>query len=267
MLSTSLVILGLTPTLLSNLGPTIAESSTLSSQRPLLSWLLSFGAPAVMMCRIWTYDDPYNTIASRRNSSKLLDHFAIGRTRRYRWLINIVEYVFALAAIANIIHVSLDLEFRSVSTWYCESWWFPLTWVLILGLIHAIGTISFWMTPKTVGCADEAEGLDGLASKAPRIITTQAPNLLDSDSELSGLGHVMYGTLVFSSLMFLMVEDAVPVIIRYAASAVMCRFIIQYEEYRVKLDSPGGPERQSLEAKEVSHAAEREPLANGRSTV
>jgi len=39
----------------------------------------------------------------------------------------------------------------------------------------------------------------------------------------------MFGTMIFSSLLFLRITDAVPVIFRYALSAIICRFINQYE--------------------------------------
>ena len=47
------VIMGLTPTILVSLGPSIAETSLLSAHRPLLSFLISLGAPAVYPTRVF----------------------------------------------------------------------------------------------------------------------------------------------------------------------------------------------------------------------
>jgi len=273
MLATSIVILGLMPTMLSTLGPSIAESAMLSYERPLLSWLLAFGSPSVLVSRIWTYDDPFATIErptgrSWRNSATLLDALPFRRPRRRasRIVISALELVLALAAIANTIHVSIDLGVRSVSTWNCESWYFPLSWVLIPGCIHIIGAVAFRMTPMrreqatalsntllpaTNAAKDVSLDSPGNKLRAPVVIIAQPPTpwtlVLNSVAVGFSLGHAVYGTLVFSSLLFLMVSDAVPVIFRYASSSLLCRFINQYElalmseEYEVRREP--APER------------------------
>ena len=272
MLAISIVILGLMPTMLSTLGPSIAESAMLLYERPLLLWLLAFGSPSVIVNRIWTYDDPFAMIEwptgrSWRNSTTLFDALSFRRPQRRvsRLVVSAVEHVLALAAIANTIQASIDLGVRSVSTWNCESWYLPLSWVLIPGCIHIIGALAFRMTPMrreqattplallpgTNGAKDIA--LDPLGNKLPAstIIITQPPMpwtlVLNSAAVGFSLGHAVYGTLVFSSLMFLMVSDAVLVIFRYASSSLLCRFINQYElalmseEYEVRREP--APER------------------------
>jgi hypothetical protein len=41
--------------------------------------------------------------------------------------------------------------------------------------------------------------------------------------------HILFGTLVFSSLTFIAVADAVPVAARYMGSAIVCRGILMFE--------------------------------------
>jgi hypothetical protein len=41
--------------------------------------------------------------------------------------------------------------------------------------------------------------------------------------------HIIFGTLTFSSLLFISVRDAVTVIGRYLASLLLCRAILTYE--------------------------------------
>lgn len=56
------VIMGLTPTLLASLGPSVAEASLLSTHRPLLSllsFLISLGAPVVYPMRVFDFTDPF----------------------------------------------------------------------------------------------------------------------------------------------------------------------------------------------------------------
>ena len=87
MLATSIVILGLMPTMLSTLGPSIAESA-------MLSWLLAFGSPSVIVNRIWTYDDPFATIErptgrSWRNSATRCDLYCCPSSLKRRFSINV----------------------------------------------------------------------------------------------------------------------------------------------------------------------------------
>lgn len=51
-------------------------------------------------------------------------------------------------------------------------------------------------------------------------------------NELSGFGaflHIFFGTVVFSSVMFISTIDAVKVIARYVASGLECRLVITWE--------------------------------------
>ncbi len=197
----------------------------------------------------------------RRNSARMLDFIDPKRTnlRRYRTLILVVEHALAIGAIANTISVSLDLGWRSVCSWNCDISYFPLTWVLIPGVIHGIAWLSFVLIPKRVeeitAPAAVTHVHDGSSKRTTptRIIRAEYPGaislIVSSCAVGFAVGHVMFGTLVFSSLMFLMISDAVPVIIRYAASAVTCRIINQFElalmseEYAVErvvsLSDPG----------------------------
>lgn len=49
----AIVVLGLMPTLLAYIGPSVAEISLLSAHRPLLSFLISMGAPAIWLTRVF----------------------------------------------------------------------------------------------------------------------------------------------------------------------------------------------------------------------
>lgn len=55
-------MLGLLPTLLSTIAPSIPEMALLSSYRPMLSFILSLGAPVIWPSRIFEYSDPQNAI-------------------------------------------------------------------------------------------------------------------------------------------------------------------------------------------------------------
>ncbi|KAL7793059.1 hypothetical protein V8C37DRAFT_111206 [Trichoderma ceciliae] len=249
MLSTSIVVLGLTPGMLSSLGPSVAESSMLSYRNQVLALLLSIGSPAFSPSGFWTYDDPLNTIRSSQNrawqNSGILASFVRSQSRHRSLWILFIEYLLVLGAIFNTVHVSLDLGVRSVSTWICESWWLPLIWVLIPSVIHVFGAISFRLTPKK----SENSSSGGGDKHEIKVSPPTASTLLFNIVAVSCVSvHIMFGTLAFSSLLFLTVLDAVRVVVQFALSAMVCRFIGQYElmlmseRYSVKnLDRNGEP--------------------------
>lgn len=41
--------------------------------------------------------------------------------------------------------------------------------------------------------------------------------------------HLVFGTLVFSSLMFIATLDATKIVLRYMVSGLLCRFVLLYE--------------------------------------
>jgi hypothetical protein len=59
-LTASGVVLGLLPTLLAVISPSIAELALLSVHRPFLSSLISIGSPAVLQTRVFEYEGRYN---------------------------------------------------------------------------------------------------------------------------------------------------------------------------------------------------------------
>ncbi|ESK84418.1 hypothetical protein Moror_6241 [Moniliophthora roreri MCA 2997] len=272
MLSASLVLLGLTPTVLSSLGMSVAEATMLSFELPLLSTLLSFGSVVVYPSRILVYDDPVGTVLPSPNTSTLLSLLPLIRQPKTRKLIRVIEYVAALGAVANVFYMSLELGWRTILSWDCDSSYLPLLWVLLPGVIHLISIFSFLLRPKAVsGGAHDASSQrtattkvlprdgtqgqksQGLRSGAETICTlhpTRWTLLIDSIVSGVAVGHIMFGTLIFSSLMFMTVKDTVPVIFRFGMSAVICRIISwnelawMSEKYRVEcVDSLEGKGR------------------------
>ena len=60
------ILLGLLPIFVATFGPTIAEIALLSSHRPLLSFLLSVGVPAIFIIRPMAYADPLELLTPIR---------------------------------------------------------------------------------------------------------------------------------------------------------------------------------------------------------
>lgn len=55
-------------------------------------------------------------------------------------------------------------------------------------------------------------------------------------ASLGGIVHMVIGLMVFSSLLFVGALDAIPVLLRYAASAGVCQAILLVELADIRLD-------------------------------
>jgi hypothetical protein len=238
-MSSSMVLLGLTPTMLSQLGPKLSESSMLAYRRPGLSFLLSMGSPTVFPSRIFQYDAPLKALKTVVKNQPLL--YRAKALSRKEILMSVAEYVFTVGAILNIIEMSIELSWRSVLSWDCESTWLPFAWVLFPGLIHLIAAITFRRIPKFEHggrCPGQRvhwsiEELMPCHTQAKLTIEVQPPNettiVLNDATQVLVIFHITLGTIIFSSCQFLRLADVVPVILRYSVSGIVCRFITVYE--------------------------------------
>jgi hypothetical protein len=118
------VVLGLMPIILANLGPTLAETSILTLERPFLSLLLAIGGPSIYPARPFDYYDPLEAI--KKPSTNFLD---ISPRELSYPAASALQYVIALSAAANVITVSLELGMKTIVVWKKSKSYLPLTWV------------------------------------------------------------------------------------------------------------------------------------------
>ena len=144
------VLLGLMPGLLSLAASSIGEISMLSSQRPLLSLLLSMGGPAVYQSRTFRYDYPLKTLPLRSS-------IWTARARKWWMLISAGQYLVALLSITNVMQTSWQLGLRTVVVWKCNSSYLPFLYSILLVVIHLIGAGS-WYFSKTMNAVRLTEG-------------------------------------------------------------------------------------------------------------
>lgn len=250
-MASSLVVLGLTPTMLSQLGPKLSESSMLSYRRPGLSFLLSMGAPTVFPGRIFTYESPFETLKVAFKDQPVQRYLPSMRPLVKRpKVIGFIEYVVALGAICNIIDQSIQLGWRSVLSWACNTTWTPMAWVLFPGLIHVIAAAAFHRIPKSVKQPGQTSEQDEMGwrrrpfwgsfdelrachAHTKRTIIAGSPGLmtlvLNNVAQFLVVIHIVLGSVIFSSCQFLRFVDAIPVILRYTLSTLVCQFINAYE--------------------------------------
>ncbi|KAH8726484.1 hypothetical protein GQ44DRAFT_825814 [Phaeosphaeriaceae sp. PMI808] len=232
------VMLGLTPSMLTALGPSVEEVGMLSiiGQRPLLVMLLAGGAPALYPFRGIDYR---GTITSLTNPG--LDHLAIrpyrfSRSRQY--LVMVFEVLAVGAAIYNNAVNSMELGRQTICSFSPQFWFLPTLWTFLGIFFHMSASWALWLR---INCRGSPTTLLGWI-KAQWTPLAEQPALefeLTKETIFSTLvawgftvsvgGYIVFGTVTFSSLVFITVSDAVAVIGRYLASLLVCRLVLMYE--------------------------------------
>lgn len=250
------ILLGLAPTTLSVLGPSVAEMALLSLHRPLLGFILSLGAPAVFPGRFLLWDDPL-----RANEAATGAFVVSPFSKRWAVFISIIQYLIAATCCGNILHATYAIGIRSIVSWSCRTSYWPLLWVIASIAIHLTATTSLraaiqhktdLITPRRQIYASEPneEGhklkSTGIKAVLYNEFTTSAnidwqvsdlydvklgpvAVVLQYTGALLSVCHLMFGTLLFSSLQFIGLGDAVILILRLIGSAVFCRIVLQFE--------------------------------------
>ena len=153
------VFLGLTPTLLSSIAPTIGEICILSSNRPLLNFLLSLGCPSVLCFRSLTYDDPVANLRPQRTLFIRTVMRAEGVSATVsRRILSAFEYLLVLAAAANTLHASWTLGLQTVVSWKCQVSFLPFIWSILTIIVHLIASAS-WRHSEVIRSLQAVETL------------------------------------------------------------------------------------------------------------
>lgn len=255
------ILLGLTPGILALMGPSVAEIATLSARSPFLAVLLAAASPAV---------DPIQLFSGSQASSDILGRVTTCTSRRwYAWwsrqstriklLTRGCQVVLALASLANTIHTSIHLDLRSSSTWACNKVFLPLGWSLLSVVVHAVGVIAIHLRKPSYALLSEGSAITpdlthGSRNKTLQIIRRHdwkpvihgedgtAGEILWWSASLGSILHMIFGVLVYSSLLLVAIPSALPILIRYATSAGICQAILLSElaKMRIELEVDAG---------------------------
>ena len=252
--SSSQVFLGVTPTLLSLVAPTIGELNMLSSNRPLLSFLISLGAPSTFCFRMLTYDDPLQSLVPVRT---IFTRTPFGRrspnSRAVRIALSLCEYLFTGAAVGNVIHASWTLGPQTILSWKCQWTFLPFVWTTLSFTVHIIASQAwlFSHTMRAVRATERRSGSWGVAGTLRSMIEDELTlsatrekraflkhrgraesrvivfsNIL---AQAAGLILILFGTFVLSGLMLIGARDALYFILRFLASGAVSRIILMFE--------------------------------------
>jgi len=231
------VLLGLTPTILAAVGSSADETAMLFdlSRRPLLAILLAAGSPAVFPLRSFEHRDPLAILREREGRLRppILPSYI-------EWLIMIFEYVLALAAISNVVSISWELGRRAICGFAPHVTYIPLLWAVLNIGIHISSAAALWLR-TSVKCEQPSTSyLDiiklhftPLMKQKPVVVTlypeTYSFVFFSWLTPLFTVLHCLFGTLAFSSMLFISVRDSIYVISRFMVSVIVCRIILMYE--------------------------------------
>lgn len=237
----ALVMLGLLPTLMASIGPSIAEISLLYAHRPLLSVLLSFSTPS-----IWTVSSlfEHNTPDCARVTR--MDRLGPRRLGpRVAAAMSAGEYLLAAGAAANTVFTAVEIGQKTILSWGCTTQFTPLLWAVLPSVVYAIAGANYYFLVAERTSRSFCEG--GPSTKAPSTLSretticrnrkrllldskTKIPataRLLDTIVGIIGFIHYVFGLAAFSSLQFVTVSDTFGrIICPFALSTFVCRLIL-----------------------------------------
>lgn len=231
------VLLGLTPSILSILGPSMEEVAVLCvvGRRQFLALLIVAGMPAVFPDRAFKLESP----------TKIL-HDHEGRLRNRTWsilterLIVLLEYCITIGSIANLAHTCYQLGLRTICNFAPMIPYFPMLWTWIGICIHLVGCWAMHLRireQRGYRLAPKWHFLTGqflpLTEQTPMRFTVRNESyrsiFLSWVASVMVMVHIIFGTLCWSSLIFIGVRDSVKIIARFMVSAILSRGVLMYE--------------------------------------
>ncbi|KAJ5382184.1 hypothetical protein N7517_000095 [Penicillium concentricum] len=239
-MSSALVLLGLTPAVIGQIGPTIHNKAQLCYQNPILGFLCVLGAPAIAFGMPWAKTDPreptggntfvsgerwfFNWMFCRPTQTPTQQDKTQKPSiwlRSLKYSIHLLKYLLAAGAAVNVFLNAWSLGDQTIVSWKCTSSYLELIWVgTTLGPIF-FAVVGYSMEESE--CTWSKSTPWGLGARFSYSL-----------SNIGGAVHVLFGTLTFSSVLFIGTLDALGVVGRLTASALVCQFITALELERVE---------------------------------
>ncbi|ERF72884.1 hypothetical protein EPUS_08692 [Endocarpon pusillum Z07020] len=229
------VLLGLTPSILAALGPSVEETSSLFiiARRPLLGMCLAAGTPSLY---------PFRTVDYKKAVENLQVRNPHARLRRFtplsQYLVMIFEFILAIGAVANNATNSRQLGLQTICVFAPQLWYLPILWAFLGIIAHMYCSWVLW---AHINCERPYKTFINWLSIQFTPVAELKPLRVEPCEEtlfsvvvswfvsFNIVCHLIFGTLAFSSLIFITVRDAVTVISRYLISLLVCRAILGYE--------------------------------------
>ncbi|KAF2718658.1 hypothetical protein K431DRAFT_296658 [Polychaeton citri CBS 116435] len=235
-MASAAVLLGLLPTILAMVGSSTIETGILALKRPVLAFFLAAGTPSVNPIRTFEYHDPQEILQLRDGALRMPELSGVMVTA-----VGVTQYLLAFGAVGNLAVVSYQLSVQTICSFAQETAFLPALYAFLAVAIHIAGSTavalryrfhdtsgrkkSVWaifMQEITPSCNQDRSYLAPV-KETPMFV------ILSWLTSTGTVLHIVFGTLVFSSLIFLQTQDALGVVLQYFASALVCRLILMYE--------------------------------------
>jgi hypothetical protein len=266
-LSSSQVLLGITPTIIAVLGTSMEEVCfvALIGRRRLLGLLLAAASPSIYTERAFKYQNP-DEILKERLIAQQVNSTKVNR----RWAFVLLEYVLVLAAITNVGTLNWQLGVRSVNTVNPNTVYMLMIWSVLGVITHVMGAVVFHMRVRPLDKSGQCIRRSTVVSLLKAMVSpSKWPTIsgiyhaskrmayreFDSqpkDEEGKKLQysiipesrcftflawflsvfiifHIILGTYILSSTNFIGPKVALGVLARYILSVFICRVIVVYE--------------------------------------
>lgn len=183
---------------------------------------------------------------------------------------DVATFFFALGAAANSWYLAYQLGFWSICMLAVGVAWVPMIWQALAAVIHLVGLASFHLTlyvqrdhgtHKPVNATSATRQPPGKRRLVTAIVRSigrllqslqlrRPVCLVERDNSLRtwrssalqclnwllyvGIAvYIVFGSVLLASLIFISVADAVTILSRYMASAVVCRMVLVFELSRM----------------------------------
>ncbi|OAA73826.1 hypothetical protein ISF_00727 [Cordyceps fumosorosea ARSEF 2679] len=264
-LSAAAVVLGLAPTILQMISPTPADTALVSLRRPVLALLLSLASPATVFSEAARYADNIEALSKPlsgqfRGSFPFTTGRLLGGGGGYvTGLLSTAQYILALAAVVNSAYRTYQLCLWTVCSFSPITVFLPALWHGTVALLHLGGWIAQRLNLQSAEGARDAERGDGQDWRGMTtgwgsrmkswLINETTPSAfaekLPVENRAAGPApffsavtaalyagvpvHILYGTLVLSSLTFISAFDSISVVAFYAISTIVSKAIVYFE--------------------------------------
>jgi hypothetical protein len=243
------ILLGVLPTILTFIGTSKVETGILALRRPLLAFLISAGAPAVNPLRTFEYTSPGNILQSWEGRKV----HPVPARRWCRSVLVLLQYFVVLAALANVMEVTRELAYWAICSWAPEDVFLPFFWSCGTLLLHVLGVLAVHQRVRLTSRGSQAHKnsfynipLARCRAWLAQEFTLSSPYdhgreelslkpetywFLFTNWCLSAIAmcHIILGTLVLSSMLFISTADAAVVAFRFMASTMACRLVLTHE--------------------------------------
>jgi hypothetical protein len=201
--SSAIVLLGLTPTILGGLSPTLEEKAQMCWESPILGFLCALGAPSSPFSRPFA---DLNKMPRSAFGSRIVRPNDLASSA-----LVVIKYLVAMAAAANVLQNSIMLGRQTILSWKCTWAYLEIAWVFLALVPLGFAIVSMHLERPNAGKRRNKLGI------------------FDSTANIVGAGHVIFGTVVLSAVLFIGTLDALGVFARYAASSLVCQLITVLE--------------------------------------